>query len=394
MASPKSPAIEQVIARDLHNLLYLEEFVFPSSKFTPLGKSEVELADAVVALDDTLFIYQIKERDLGSAGDEDAERKWFNKKVLKEATRQIRETLQYLESLSSLEVANSRGRAFNLAAENFSSVVKIIVYKSALNLPSDCKNVRFYRSSIAGFIHILEYSDYIRMSEFLRVPEEIRLYFAHREKVLTEHPEQCGSLPEACLVGGFIGSDDEDRPSNESYRHLHATVDDEQTWNLIPLLRGLHDHQSREEYSDDYYRILAEFMRLPRSLWREVKRRIELSIQKVTADEFALPYRVSYPARDVGIVVVPVTSEYAGRPDWDELKVRMLIMMADLHKFDHKLSKSIGILIAKVGKVFDIQWCMIEGEWVDNPEIRARLEADSPFRSTSEKTMYGFYTRD
>ena len=192
--------IELLIARDLHNLVYLEEFVFPASKFTPAGSSEVELADAVVALDSTLLILQIKERDTARSGDEDAERTSFKKRVLKDATRQVRATLAYLESAGSILIPNSRGREFDLASTQFSSIVKVVVYKAAPNLPPDCRNIRFYRSKTAGFIHVIEYTDYVRLSEFLRVPEEIRLYFSFRERVLTDC-RSCGELHEACLLG-------------------------------------------------------------------------------------------------------------------------------------------------------------------------------------------------
>lgn len=247
-------SIETVIARDLHNLLYLAEFTFASNKFSPVGSSEVELADAVVALDDTLLVLQIKERSAAHAGNADAERLWFKKKILKDAKNQIRDTVRFLVSHDSIEIANEPGRMFNLSSSRYSSVVKIIVHHSSRELPDDCKCVRFCSSKEAGFIHIVSYGDYVQLSRFLRVPEEIIRYFGYRQQVLTEFVGQCGMLPEASIVGGFVG--DEARPAFESYRNLHRTIDDEESWNLIPLLDGLHDHQTLEAYNDDYYRIL------------------------------------------------------------------------------------------------------------------------------------------
>ena len=71
----------------MHNLLFLEEFVFARNKFLPPSASELELADAVVMLGDVLIIYQIKERSLVQAGDVAAEQKWFKSKVLANATK-------------------------------------------------------------------------------------------------------------------------------------------------------------------------------------------------------------------------------------------------------------------------------------------------------------------
>ena len=111
-----------------------------------------------------------------------------------------------------------------------------------------------------------------------------------------------------------------------------------------------------------------------------------------TADEFALPYRVTDPVRSIGVVIVPVDSKISGKPDWEDVKVKMLITLTQLHKFDHKSDTCIGIIIAKFGRVFDIQWCMIEDPWTENPELRARLDTDSPFREASEKRMFGFFS--
>jgi hypothetical protein len=384
--------IEAVVARDLHNMLYLEEFTFAATKFSPTGGSEVELADAVVALDDTLLIFQIKERSATNVGGAEAERAWFKNKVLKEAKNQVRDTLRFLKSLDTIAIANQRGRVFNLASNCYKQIIKIIVYHASSALPEDSKSVRYYRSKEAGFIHVLSYDDYVRLSYILRVPEEIVRYFDYREQIITRFQDQCGTLPEASIVGGFIG--DEEIPRYQSYENLHRSVDDEDTWNLIPLISGLHDHQTAEGYNEDYYRILIEFMRLPRSMWREIKKRFVLSVEKVDGNNSVLPYRVSFPDRDIGFVFIPMTSTDTSLPDWQSYKFMALTTLTALHKFDHKLGKAIGILFCKFGDYFDIQWCMIEEPWSDDSALRQKLDMDSPFRATSEKTMHGFFLRD
>jgi hypothetical protein len=391
VADPGIPQVpvETLIARELHNLLYLEEFAFAANRFSPPDGSEVELADAVVSLDDTLLIFQIKERSMTSARNAESERAWFNNKVLKEAKNQVRDTARFLSSLNDIPIANERGRVFNLAASHYREVIKIIVYQASEALPLDCQDIRFYRSREAGYIHILSYADYVRLSSVLRVPEEIIRYFQYRENVMTQFEATGSKLPEASLVGGFIG--DMGEPTYEAYLNLHRIVDDEESWDLIPLLRGLHDHQTPEGFNEDYYRILTEFMRLPRSMWREIKKRFVLSVENVSNDKFVLPYRVSFPDRDIGFVFLPMTSECSSAADWDTFKITALTNMTALHKFDHKLGKAIGILVGKIGPIFDIQWCMIVDPWTDDPELRARLDEDSPFRPATERVSYGFF---
>jgi hypothetical protein len=134
--------VQSFISKELHSLLFLEEFVFSRNKFSPPKSSELELADAVVMLGDVLIIYQIKERSLDEAGDTEAERRWFDSKVLGKATKQVRDTLRYLRSYSEILVPNERGRVFNLAARSYTKILKVIVYRPSANLPQHCRNTR------------------------------------------------------------------------------------------------------------------------------------------------------------------------------------------------------------------------------------------------------------
>ena len=97
------------ISRRLHNLLFIEEFVFARNQFTPPASSELELADAVVMIGDVLLLYQIKERKVDRRIDSASERKWFSDKVLGKATKQIRDTLRYLQTYCRFQCRTSEG---------------------------------------------------------------------------------------------------------------------------------------------------------------------------------------------------------------------------------------------------------------------------------------------
>lgn len=116
--------VQLFISKRLHSLMFLKEFVFSRNQFSPPARSEMELADAVVMMGDVLLIYQIKQRTEYDSGDEDAERRWFRSKVLRKATKQVRDTLRYLEEFDEILVSNERGRVFNLAARKFTEVIK------------------------------------------------------------------------------------------------------------------------------------------------------------------------------------------------------------------------------------------------------------------------------
>jgi hypothetical protein len=142
--------VQSFISRELHSLLFLEEFVFSRSQFSPPNSSEIELADAVVLLGDVLIIYQIKERSQSEARNAETERKWFETKVLGRVTKQIRDTLRYLQTFEEIPVPNERGHTFNLAASAYTDIIKIVVYLPSKNLPVDCRQVLSHVSSSAG----------------------------------------------------------------------------------------------------------------------------------------------------------------------------------------------------------------------------------------------------
>jgi len=383
--------VEKFISQELHNLLFLEEFVFAKNRFTPPSGTELELADAVVLLANAVLIAQIKERSQADAGDADAERKWFKKKVIKEATGQIRDTLGYLESIDPILVSNERGRTFNLATSKRADVLKLVIYQGARSLPADCRAMLCHVSQTAGFIHVIEASDYLEICRTLRVPEEVVRYLKHREDMLARFPSECAGLPEPALVGNFVGDPLGTVPSIESARHLFSLIDDEEDWNLAPFLRGLHDHVSAAGPADAYYDILIEFAKLPRSAWRVIKERIRLCVEKVQADEFARPYRLAYPDTGCGFVFVPVTRDVSGQADWHEVRRTAVTNFTLAHKYDQKLDKAVGILVAQDGEHFDIQWCLASFEWAEDLEMQTRLDENFPFRKVREAEIFGYH---
>jgi hypothetical protein len=383
--------VETFISQELHSLLFLEEFVFARNKFTPPASSELELADAVVLLGDVLLIFQIKERLLDRRASVSAERKWFEKKVLGQATKQVRDTLNYLKAYSEILVPNERGHKFNLAASSYADIIKIIIHAPSPNLPNDCRCVGHHVSASAGFIHVLNASDYLELSRTLRVPAEVIQYFKFRERVLTQFPDACSGLPEAALAGHFIGSRPEVPPALGSTDYLRRLVDDSKEWDLAPLLRGLHVHLSASPDSTEYYAILLKFMKLPRSAWRTVKERVKLCYEKVQKDEFARPSRMVVTETGCGFVFVPIESEFVRSPDWQTIRVRAIENMTRLHKYDRRLSKCVGYLIGKDGHYSDTNWCLLSYEWTEEPELQTILDERSPFCPVMEGEAYGYY---
>jgi hypothetical protein len=196
-------------------------------------------------------------------------------------------------------------------------------------------------------------------------------------------------LPEAAIAGHFVAGLSNVPPTHNSIEKLHQLVQDDEKWDLAPLMRGLHDHLLIQGSSDDYYAILIEFAKLPRSMWREVKERVELCVEKVRKNEFARPYRVTFPETGCGFVFIPTPSEVV-RDDWERVRLAAVRNFTELHKYEQRLSKCIGVLVAKNEESYEIIWCLIAHEWSENVEIQRALDKGSPFRSVSVAEVHGY----
>lgn len=94
-------ALEEHLAA-LNANVFWREFSFSKNEFFPSPAEPSELADHIVWIEDLLIAYQLKERTAGPRATAHTERKWFERKVLGDATRQVRDTLRYLEDRKSV----------------------------------------------------------------------------------------------------------------------------------------------------------------------------------------------------------------------------------------------------------------------------------------------------
>ena len=383
-------ATEVFVRETLHGLLFLEEFVFPTSRFATPRDGEIEFADAVVVLGETLLVCQIKERDPASVGDANVERKWFDKAVLKKATKQVRDTLSYLHDFDEIPVANLLGRVANLAASAYKDVIKLVLYRSSAALPADCRAVRYHVSSTVGFIHVMDVADYLELLRTLRVPTEAVHYFLYRERLLANFEEGCGCLPEAAIAGHFIGGNQDELPTMNSLRFLHALKQDEEEWDIAPILRSLRTNLGAPGSGDDYYPILLEFAKLRRAYWREAHVRMRLSFEAASSGEWRQAFR--FRVGDVGFVFVPVHPELVASPEWSEgASLRFVSSLMEAHMYDQRITRCVGYQVAYEGNgSFLVTWAYSDHPWKPNSEIEAVLARNFPFRPLQEAQVYGF----
>lgn len=380
--------LEDYIAQ-LNSLAFWREFTFAQNRFSPVPGRELELADNLVWFGDQAFVLQLKQRD-GATTDPAAERVWFEKKILKKATSQIRDTLHYLEENVRIHIRNEHGHGFDIERAQLKSVTKIVVYLPAPALPDDCRKIGYHVSRSTGdFIHIVAANDYLGILEKLRVPEDINRYFAYREAVLPRLRAGAG-VEEADIMGGFLY--EEEMPSPQSRRNLRGLIQDLDAFDLSGLLADLHKHIEHSDRPHDYYAILREFARVPRSVWREVKLRFTKSLEIIEKKQIARPFRLSFPESDCAFMIAPLDPELpATGIEGAAVRTTGLTNLTMGAKYLARTSKAVGILVSRDGEYVQIDWCFLDQAWEHEPEIEARLADANPFRAVAEKMIDGFY---
>lgn len=380
--------LEQYVAH-LNSLAFWKEFTFAQNTFAPRPGAELELADNLVWLEDHAFVLQLKERKNETA-DPNIERAWFANKVLKKAVRQVRDSLSFLEQHQEIRVTNERGHSFDIKPGQIADITKIIVYLGGRSLPEDCWATRHYVSQTAGFIHVVASHDYLGILEKLRVPEDIRRYFAYRQEVLPKLHEAGIVVEEADVMGGFLN--EEDLPFPGSQEVLRRFVQDHEAYDLSGLIGSLHDHIERTDQPYDYYAIMLEFARVPRSVWREIKLRFMKSLEAVENKAFTRPFRLTFPETGCTFMIMPMDPDVpATGQDGEQNRIRGLTNLTYAAMYDAKMSKGVGVLISKTGDYFQIDWSKMDVPWAQDLEVEAWLAESNPFRVAKEKMIDAFF---
>jgi hypothetical protein len=379
--------LEEYIAH-LNSLAFWKEFTFAQNKFAPQPGKELELADNLVWLGDYAYVLQLKARG-DETDDPDVERSWFENKVLRKATRQVRDTLRFLDDHEQIRITNEHGHPFDIRRSELAGITKIVVFLGGRALPEDCWQTRYYISQTAGFIHVLAAHDYLGILEKLRVPEDIRRYFAYREQVAPKLREAGIVVDESDIMGAFLNEDA--FPTPKSRETLRRFVQDLEDFDLSGLIGNLHDHIERSEQPYDYYRIMLEFARVPRSVWREVKTRLMKSLEAVKKNEFTRPFRMTFPATDCTFMIAPLDPQApATGPEGEKTRVTGLENLTYGAMYDAKASKGVGILISRDGEYIQIDWSLLNVPWKPDPEMDVMLAKNNPFREAKEKVINSF----
>ncbi len=378
-----SALLEDLLA-ELNKNVFYREFSFSTNEFTLAPGETKEFADHVVWIDDLLVIYQLKQRVPRGVITEESERKWFKREVVNKATRQIRDTLRFLEQHPEISITNQRGHVFNVSGASLKHFVKLVVYEASASLPTDCLDIRHHLSRTGGgFIHILPWADYLGICQTLITPAEVNEYLTFRERVIGSWGTELPSEP--ALVGQFLSGDDQARPGEQYVELLKRLKRNSADFDIFFLLDGVADRIEHWEGPGsvlDYYKIIAEFAKLNRLELKEVKKRVVMCLEAVTEDRFLAPMRV-IANTGCGFAFIPleralVEEAARGRTPWEGRMVglRNLTLGA---KYDWSLDRQIGVSFAMEGSDRLIDWCSIDSPWRYDSVMEEWVNRSNPF---------------
>lgn len=364
---------------------FFREFTYSKMTFRPTPSQEAELADSIIWIGDFLAVYQLKEREVQSATTPDAEKRWFEKKVLKQATRQIRDTLNYLNNAQAIEIRNHRGHSFSLDVRLIQELHKLIVYLPNEALPKSCRSIKYHRSRTAGLIHIIPANDYLGIVRTLLTPTEVVDYLNFRADLIDKWEPEITSFSESALVGHYLDGDINALPSNKFISYLHRLDHQEEDWDMSRVIAMFPDRITTNKAGTDYYPIVRELASLKRSELREFKKRFQLSLEKAQANEFVLPYRMALTRTNCGFVFVPVTKEMLAN------RRNGLKNFTFAHKYEMKLPKCIGVSIADdTNGWFTAEWLYAEFSWERDEQLEQLLRNNYPFRKVTQTEVPGY----
>ncbi len=359
----------------LNEYFFFKEFTYSKNIFKRSDSQEVEIADSIVYLDEVSFVFQLKERNDSFHSTPEKERNWFKKKVLRLATKQIRDTVSYIRDYQHVILSNNRGDIVDVSLNKLKNPHKLVVYKSSDLLPEDCENKKFHISGAVGVIHILPARDYVDVVECLLTPSEVFEYFSFREDLIKRYNSDINSIPEPLLLGQYLSGEVDQAPSFHFIEYLYKLDRGVDSWDMTGFMKIFRDRIISEETSKDYYFIMKEIAKLMRDELTAFKERFMYSWEAALNNASVLPYRFMVQRTGCSFLFVPLLMENESR------RRDALINLTYLNKYSLNAPKAIGVsFIASEGEWVNVEWCCIDSPWEVDEELDELLKSNFPFR--------------
>lgn len=156
---------------------FLEQFSY-NEIYVKQNNQEKEFCDCLIEFNDVYIVVQIKERDASSNSSEYI---WFDKKVVKTAKKQLKDTYTYFADTT----CDIFSKSSPLSIDRTKTLIPLIIFYN--NQLQDYQKVITSRS-IPVDINIFSYQDFETMLETVVLPCDILKYLAYRTNFKTISP--------------------------------------------------------------------------------------------------------------------------------------------------------------------------------------------------------------
>lgn len=354
--------ISERVLSNINTSVFFKEFTFEKTEFYP-EDGQKELADNIVSIDELLFIFQVKERNLEeSIGNTD---KWFKNKVLKKAKDQIKDTLDFLVRYKKIPIKNKRNQIIDVANCKKEKVRKIIIYKCDTDLSQKNSLTKFYKSKEVGIIHIFDLSNYFNICNYLITPKELDDYLDFREKFIDTNSNFIANCSEKYLISHFLNTNDPTKIDSKYIENLENYDPDKETYQMSHFFNIFYERikNAKKDQRYQYHLILAEIAKLRRYELSAFKERFYAMTDMVKRNEWDFPFRYYCQRTDCAFVFIPLAD--------DKIKLweRTLINFTEVYKYKRRATKAIGIVSFKTKEFIDLNWTLFDKKWEEDQEL-------------------------
>jgi hypothetical protein len=357
-------SLEQRIAA-IARTIFLPEFSFASNKFQVEKVGQLELADHVVWADDLLIAIQMKERerDLPEAN-------WFEDKVLKKATKQVRDTLKFLGEYRSILIENQRRHRFHLEPAKLKRKFMVVVYDEPASIVYRARP-NHYVSKTAGLIHVLRSTDLLDVCRTLITLSEIASYLDFRANIVRQN----SLLSERAILGQFLRGAVNELPDERNveefsrFRRNRSRFDIR--WFFEELPSVIHTNHNGDDKS--YYGILREFVLLDRFELEQVRIRIGIVNDSLQHSANHPPVVMATQRGTCFVWIAVPDDNYAQR-------FNLLLNMIVLAKYQTRMDRCVGMSYAKRSDgLIELDMGYADEPWAHDPLAEQCLAEANPF---------------
>ena len=345
--------------------IFLPEFSFASNQFQVEKVGELELADHVVWADDLLIAIQMKEREAGLP-----EGNWFDDKVLKKATKQVRDTLSFLSKYDSIVIENQRGHRFSLEPAKLKRKFMVVVYDDPGSILYRARP-NHYISKTAGLIHLLRAADLLDICRTLITLTEIAQYLEFRAIIVHSN----SFLSERAILGQFLRGAKEEFPDERNAEDLSRLRRNRSRfdirWFLEELPSLIHTNHNGDDKS--YYGILREFVLLDRFELEQARIRIGIINGSLNRSANHPPVVMATQRGTCFVWVAVPDNSYAQR-------FNLLQNMIVLAKYQTRMDRCVGMSHARrTDGLIELDMGYTDDPWAYDPLAAKYLAEANPF---------------